>query len=393
MGEPMTTAVPDVRLACAKSADAASESVPFFNAAPMHEALKDTFIRDIAALIDSGAFVNGPSVAEFEDAFARFCGTGFCVGVSSGLDALRFALSATGLKPGSEVIVPANTFVATLEAVTQAGGVPVVVDVTEADCNMDVGAAEAAITSRTHALLPVHLYGQMADMQALLRIASRHGCLVIEDACQAHGARRDGLLSGSAGTASAFSFYPTKNLGAMGDAGALVTHDDVVAARTRAFREHGQRRKYEHDLRGYTARLDSIQALVLLRKLPHLTVWNEQRTRAAERYTEALSGIGDLRLPARVSGSEPVWHLYSILTSDPIRLASFLGDRGIATGRHYPQPVHLSPAYSELGYRPGAFPVTEALAREQLSLPLYPGISEAQQAAVVDAVVDYFDRG
>ena len=337
------------------------------------------------------AFTNGPDVVRFERAFADYCGIDYCVGVSSGLDALRLGLLSMGLTAGDEVVVPAATFVATLEAVTQAGGVPVVVDISDEDYCLDPEAAEAAIGPRTHSLMPVHLYGQMADMHALRRTARAHAVAIIEDACQAHGAERDGLRAGTVGAAGAFSFYPGKNLGAAGDAGALVTCDPEVASRVRALREHGQTAKYVHAYEGWTARLDTIQALVLSYKLALLDEWNDQRRAAASFYDDALRGTGDLRLPSVPEGSLPVWHLYVVRTSDPEALAGFLRERGIGTGRHYPEPVHLTAAYARLGHGPGDFPVAEALARECLSLPMYPGITEMQLARVADAVRTYFN--
>jgi dTDP-4-amino-4,6-dideoxygalactose transaminase len=332
-------------------------------------------------------------VVEFEHAFATYCGSGDCVGLSSGLDALRLGLLAAGIKPGDGVLVPAYTFAATFEAVTQAGGVPIPVDVSEMDYNFDVEAAAAAIGDRTRFVLPVHLYGQMTDMRALVQLARKHNLIVLEDACQAHGATRDGIQAGTAGVAGAFSFYPAKNLGAMGDAGALVTNDAELAERTRSLREHGQHAKYEHVREGYTARLDTIQALVLLNKLPHLDSWNDSRRSVAEFYEGSLGGVGDLLLPQVPSGSDPVWHLYVVRTADPQGLAGHLGRHGVGTGRHYPQPPHLSPAYEHLGYQEGRFPVTERLAREVLSLPIYPGMRETQVAAVIEAVREYFRSG
>jgi dTDP-4-amino-4,6-dideoxygalactose transaminase len=367
--------------------------VPFLDLAPVHEGLKARILADLSDLIDSGAFTNGPHVAAFEERFAAYCERAQCVGAASGLDALRLALLAAGIEPGDDVLVPANTFIATLEAVTQAGGTPVLVDVSEDDYNIDPVAAEAAVTPRSRFLVPVHLYGQMADCSALARVADRGGLRVLEDACQAHGAERDGWRAGQLGLAAAFSFYPGKNLGAMGDAGALVTDDEELARRVRALREHGQVEKYRHLVAGFTARLDTIQALVLLQKLPHLDRWNEERRRAAAFYAEALEGVGDLRLPPVPPGSEPVWHLYVIRTARRERLAASLADRGIGTGRHYPEPAHLSPAYGGLGYRRGAFPVTEELAEQLLSLPIFGGISEAQLQNVVDAIVEFFRRG
>jgi dTDP-3-amino-3,4,6-trideoxy-alpha-D-glucose transaminase len=368
--------------------------VPFLDLAAVHAPLREILLAEIGGIIDANAFINGPQVGEFEASFAAYCGTAHCVGVASGLDALRLALIAGGLDDGDEVLVPANTFIATFEAIGQAGGLPVPVDVSEEDCNIDVAAAVAAVTERTRFIMPVHLYGQLADMRGLTELAARRGLLIIEDACQAHGAERDGLRSGTGGLAGAFSFYPGKNLGAFGDAGALVTDDQELAARVRALREHGQKAKYEHEVEGWTARLDTIQALVLLFKLPLLDGWNEERRRAAHFYTERLSDVGDLGLPSVAPGpNSPVWHLYVVRTAAPTELADFLRERGIGTGRHYPEPPHLSAAYRSLGYPEGTFPVSEALARESLSLPIFPGIGEEQLEAVVEAIEAYFARG
>jgi dTDP-4-amino-4,6-dideoxygalactose transaminase len=364
--------------------------VPFYDLGPSSAAFRAALLEDVAALLDSGAFTNGPAVAEFEEAFARYAGTRSCVGLASGLDALRLGLLAGGIDRGDEVVVPAATFAATFEAVTQAGGVPIVADVREDDYGLDPEAAAAAISPRTRFLLPVHLYGQMADLSALGRVAASHAVAIIEDACQAHGATRDGCTAGSVGVLAAFSFYPAKNLGAIGDAGALVTDDDDLAQTVRSLREHGQARKYHHALEGYTARLDTIQALALLRKLPHLDGWTAERREIAARYTADLAGVGDLRLPVVPPGSEPVWHLYVVRTADPAALADFLVTLEIGSGRHYPEPPHLSEAYTWLGHGPGAFPVAEALSREALSLPLFPGMAEAQVDAVVQAVKAFF---
>jgi dTDP-4-amino-4,6-dideoxygalactose transaminase len=348
--------------------------------------VKARIVRDIEQLIDSGAFVNGPAVVAFEEAFAEYCGNEQCVGVASGLDALRLGLIGAGIEAGEEVVMPALTFVATAEAVSQAGGVPVLADISDQDYCLDPEAAAAAVTRRTRFLLPVHLYGQMANLGPLGEL----GVPILEDACQAHGAERGGRRAGSTGVAAAFSFYPAKNLGAFGDAGALTTNDEQLALKVRALREHGQHRKYEHEFQGWTARLDTIQALVLLHKLPLLDGWNEQRRLAASYYSECLEGLGDLRLPPVAPKSQPVWHLYVVRTKWPEQMAEFLNDRGVATGRHYPMPVHLTAAYRGLGYRRGAFPVAESLARECLSLPIFPGITEEQLDAVVTAIEAYF---
>ncbi len=365
-------------------------AVPFLDLTLSNGPLKAAILEDISKLIDRNAFTNGPAVGQFEEAFAAFCGNRECVGVASGLDALRLALDACDLEPGDEVIVPASTFIATFESVTQAGAKPVPADVDELDYTLAPDAAAAAAGERTRAIMPVHLYGQLADMVRLDELARAKSLRVIEDACQAHGARRDGVGAGARSTAAAYSFYPGKNLGAFGDAGALLTDDALLAERIRALREHGQRRKYEHDMIGYTSRLDTIQAIVLLRKLPHLQEWNDARRAAAQFYSDALAEVGDLVLPAVPEGSEPVWHLYVVRSAERDALADWLRARDIGVGLHYPQPIHLSPAYASLGYGPGSFPVTERLANEVLSLPIFPGISETQLATVVDAVRAFF---
>jgi dTDP-4-amino-4,6-dideoxygalactose transaminase len=365
--------------------------VPFLDLRPSHRPIKHEVLQQVEALIDSGAFTNGPAVSEFEAAFADYVGTQFSVGLASGLDALRLGLLAAGLAEGDEVIVPANTFIATLEAVSQAGGVPRIVDMSESDWNIDVQLADAAVSERTKAIMPVHLYGQMADMRAVLDLADRRHLSVVEDACQAHGATRGGITAGCAGLLSAFSFYPGKNLGAFGDAGALATNDESILARVRALREHGQRAKYEHEWQGYTARLDTIQAIVLNAKLPSLDGWNGERRAIASYYLDALAGVGDLELPPVAPESSPVWHLFVVRTGDPIALATFLGERGIATGRHYPEPVHLTNAYAELGHELGDFPVAERHAATALSLPIFPGMSTEQAEAVVAGVRTFYD--
>lgn len=370
-----------------------TQVVPFLDLSAVHAGIADSIVDDIGAVIESSKFVNGPQVADFEAAFAEYCGTDECVGLASGLDALRLSLTALGVGPGAEVIVPAMTFVATWEAVSQVGAVPVPVDVSEQDYAVDVAAVEAALGPRTAAVMPVHLYGQMADMDRLAALCEQYAIPLIEDAAQAHGADRSGRRAGATGRASAFSFYPGKNLGAMGDAGALVTNDAALAARVRALREHGQSRKYQHDEIGWTARLDTIQAAVLARKLPLLDGWNVERSSIAALYGHALSGVGDLVLPSVPAGSKPVWHLYVVRTADPVALAAHLTSDGIGTGRHYPEPPHLSRAYASLGYSPGSFPVAEALGSECLSLPIFPGMTEPQALRVVDSVVSWFGRG
>jgi len=372
---------------------ATDQGVPFLDLGPSNEVVKDDVVAAISELIDTGAFTNGPQVAEFERAFARYCGVRHCVGLSSGLDALRLAVLALGIEPGDEVVVPAMTFPATFEAVVQAGGVPVPADISEADYCLDPAAFEAAIAPRTRFVIPVHLYGQLADMNRIAAVAQKHGVTIVEDACQAPGAEREGLHAGASGDATAFSFYPAKNLGAMGDAGALVCADDELAATVCALREHGETSKYHHDLIGYTARLDTVQALFLLHKLPFLDRWNEERRRTASFYFDALGGLGDMQLPPVPPDSSPVWHLYVARTGRVDELRAFLADYGIGTGRHYPAPPHLAPAYAHLGHGLGSHPVAENLARQAVSLPMYPGITEDRLDTVVTRTREFYARG
>ena len=359
---------------------ATTTRVPFLDLGAIHSDLKDDLLEAFAALIDSGAFINGPQVREFEEAFAAYVGTTEAIGLASGLDALRLGLLAMGIERGDEVIVPANTFVATLEAVTQAGGVPVPVDMSETDWNIDVAAAEAAIGEKTRFLLPVHLYGQMADMRALVTLADRHHLTVLEDACQAHGATRDGFAAGTLGAAAAFSFYPGKNLGAFGDAGAL---DDrrrgsrrchAGPARARPAREVRARRE------GWTARLDTIQAIVLSAKLAAA----RRLERGAPRDRRATTSSGSRASATSTSRpSQPTASPSGTSSSceRPTRLPSprLSTPRGIGTGRHYPDAVHLTEAYARLGYERGAFPVAERHADRVLSLPIFPGMTTKPQ--------------
>jgi len=372
----------------------ATPFVPFRSLRPVHDPVKDRILADIAEMIDTDTFTNGPQVEAFEQAYAAYCRTRFCVGVSSGIDALRLGLLAAGIEPGDEVIAPANSFIATYAAIRQAGGRPVLVDVTAEDYNIDPDAARAAVNERTRFLLPVHLYGQMADLRRLEPLARNRGLVLVEDAAQAHGAERDGARAGSVGRAAGFSFWPGKNLGAIGDAGAIVTSDEELAVRVRALREHGQRVRGRYDYEGYTARLDTVQAIALLHKLPLLDGWNAQRRAASAFYAEALAGVGDVGLPPAAPGSSHVWHLFPLLSDSRCdRIRDVFAERGIGTGRHAPQPPYLAPAFAWLGYPRGAFPLTERLAERSTLLPLFPGITEGQQQAVVDAVVDAFSRG
>ena len=367
-------------------------AVPFFDPGPSFSELKSTLIAEISELIDSGAFINGPQVAAFETAFGDYCGADHCVGVASGLDALRLGLMAAGIEPGDEVIVPANTFVATLEGVTQAGGVPVLADISEDDYNIDRAAVEAALTDRTQFLMPVHLYGQMADMRALRdHCRASWSSRSSRTPARRHGAERDGLRAGASGLAAAFSFYPAKNLGAMGDAGALVTTTPRWPQIARALREHGQTRKYHHEREGFTARLDTIQAIVLLHKLPLLDRWTEQRRAAAAAYREALDGIGDLvpasRRPWQRTGLAPLRRAHTGAAAAGRISSTSVGSRRVGTIRSRRTCLRRMPGSAMRKARSRS---PSSCAASLLSLPIFPGISENQIAAVVDAVTEYF---
>lgn len=365
--------------------------VPFLDLAALHEQIREELDAAWREVLGRGQYVLGEQVARFEDEFAHYCGAGHCVGVGSGLDALTLILRALDIGPGDEVIVPAMTFAATWLAVSSVGATPVPVEPTEGGFNIDPRAVAASVTPRTCAILPVHLYGEPAPMATLAEIAARRGLALIEDAAQAHGARHAGSRVGNLGNAAAFSFYPGKNLGALGDGGAVVTSDAGLAERVRRLRNYGSVRKYHHEERGSNSRLDELQAALLRVKLRHLDAWNEARRVRARRYVETLSGT-DLVLPSVRSGSEPVWHLFVVRSTRRDALQAHLAAHGVDTVIHYPVPPHLQPAYGDLGFRPGVLPRTETLAREVLSLPMGPTLTDAQQAAVVSAVVSFCGR-
>jgi dTDP-4-amino-4,6-dideoxygalactose transaminase len=338
-------------------------------------------------ILDRNGFVGGPKVAAFESEYADFIGTSHCVGVGNGTDAIEIALRALGVGPGDECIIPANTFIATAEAVSRAGAVPVLVDCADDDTYLiDTAAVEAAVTPRTRAILPVHLYGQPAPVELLVPIAERAGACIVEDAAQSQGARRGGVRAGSLGHAAATSFYPGKNLGAYGDAGAVLTDAAQVAAHMRMLRDHGSPRKYEHEILGFNSRMDALQAVVLSAKLRRLDKWNAERRIAAARYQEMLSEIPGVTLPRTMEGNEHVWHLYVVRVSDRDRVLKELQAAGADAGIHYPVPVHLTGAYVGLGYAEGTFPVAERASREILSLPLFAEITPEQQERVVSVL-------
>jgi len=340
-------------------------------------------------VMDSGQYILGTEVEAFENEFAAYCGVGHCIGVGNGLEALHLILRACDIGLGDEVIVPANTYIATWLAVTDAGATPVPVEPQSRTYELDPSRLESAITARSRAILPVHLYGQPADMAPIGQVAARHGLVVIEDAAQAHGASYRQRRVGSLGDAAGWSFYPSKNLGALGDAGAVTTDDDALADRLRLLRNYGSRRKYDNEVRGYNSRLDPLQAAFLRVKLGHLDEWNARRRKLAGFYLERLAGISDLILPESPPGSEPAWHVFVIRHPERDGLQKHLEAAGIGTLIHYPVPPHLSPAYSDMGLQAGDFPITEELARTSLSLPFGPHMSEAQAAEVVGAVKSF----
>jgi dTDP-4-amino-4,6-dideoxygalactose transaminase len=384
-----------------------NNKVPFLDLAGLHAEVEEELVTVFRQALRTSGFVGGPEVEQFEDEFARFCRTTHCVGVNSGTDALRFALIAAGVGPGDAAITVPNTFIATTEAVSQAGALPRFVDIDQRTYNMDVGELEDYLThscfqdqgssklfdSETgkvvKAIVPVHLYGQPADMDSILDLAERFKLTVIEDACQAHGAEyfsrkmNRWRMAGSMGRAAAFSFYPGKNLGACGEGGAVTTNDAEMAQKIRMLRDHGQAKKYYHQMEGYNGRLDAIQAGILRIKLRLLSVWNEKRQRAASRYQELLAENGDsMILPYVPEWAKAIYHLFVVRVPNRAETMNLLSQAGIGTGIHYPIPLHLQNAYKHLGYVAGDFPVAEKVASEILSLPMFPWLTAEQQAVV-----------
>lgn len=352
--------------------------VPFLNLRAQHAPIADELQAAIREVIESSAFAGGPYVAAFEEDFAKFCGCKFAIGVGNGTDALWFALLALGVGPGDEVITVPNTFIATAEAVSFCGATPVFVDVDERTYTMDPNLLERAITPRTKAIIPVHLYGQTADMDPILSIASKRGIPVVEDACQAHGAKYKGRSAGSLGAAGCFSFYPGKNLGALGEAGAVVTNDPEVNALIRTLRDHGQIRKYHHSVIGWNGRMDGIQGAALKIKLKHLEAGNDLRRKRANEYDEILKDGAGVICPLEADYARHVYHLYVLRIKNRDETLAKLAADGIDCGIHYPVPVHLQKAYGFMGLGPGSFPVAERCAKEIISLPMFPDLSKAQ---------------
>ncbi|AWB96308.1 erythromycin biosynthesis sensory transduction protein eryC1 [Agromyces badenianii] len=360
--------------------------IPFLDIAAQQAEIADEVLPVWRAQFEAAAFVGGPEVEAFEREYAAYIGVDHCVGVGNGTDALELALRAVGVGQGDEVILPVNTFIATAEAVTHAGATPVLVDVDEEHLLIDPAAVEAAVTARTRAIIPVHLYGQTAPVEALAPIAARHGLVIVEDAAQSQGASSPAGRAGGLGRVAATSFYPGKNLGAAGDAGAVLTSDPAVADFVRNFAAHGSSVKYVHDRAGMNSRLDAVQAPVLRAKLRRLDGWNTARRAAAARYAELLGDLEGVRLPATRPGNEDVWHLYVVQLEERERVLAGLAAEGVGAAIHYPTPIHLTAAYESLGYRAGQFPVAEAAALRILSLPMFPHLSAEQQGRVAEAL-------
>ncbi|HOZ57357.1 MAG TPA: DegT/DnrJ/EryC1/StrS family aminotransferase [Nakamurella multipartita] len=361
-------------------------SVPLVDLRAQQTEIDDEVRAGLDEVFANTAFIGGKAVAGFEEAYADALGIRHCVGVANGTDALELALRAVGVGRDDEVILPANTFIATAEAVSRIGARPVLVDVDPEFLLIDPERVAESIGPNTKAVIPVHLFGQTAPVEKIAPIADAHGAVIVEDAAQSQGATRFGRSAGGLGAVAATSFYPGKNLGAAGDAGAVLTDDPAVAARVRTISAHGSDRKYVHDVIGMNSRLDTVQAVVLLAKLRRLERWNELRRQAARRYTELLGDVPEVQLPAVAPGNDDVWHLYVIRVDERDRVLEALHSDGIGAGIHYPYPVHLTGAYAGLGLGPGSFPVAERAARRILSLPLYPHITQDQQRRVVDSV-------
>ena len=387
--------------------------IPFLDLVTPHKQLEDELIEVVRKAVGNAGFIGGPMVEEFEREFATFCDTRCCIAVSSGTDALWFSVLAAGIEPGDIVVTIPHTFIATTEAITQSGGQVAFVDIDEGTYTLDPDKlceyiekkcefnrksrilTERASNRRVRAVVPVHLYGQMADMDPIMDLAEKYNLMVIEDACQAHGAQyfskktKSWRKAGSMGKAAAFSFYPGKNLGALGEGGAITTNDEELCARLKMLRDHGQVKKYYHDIEGHNGRLDAIQAGILQAKLAYLVDWNEKRQRAAQRYQELLREHTEIVLPTVPDWAKPVFHLFVVKVKDRDPLMKRLAVQGIGTAIHYPIPLHLQKAYSYLGYGQGDFPVTEAAAPSILSLPMFPGLTETQRQTVSDALVEF----
>lgn len=360
--------------------------ISFLDLKSMNMELESEFHAALDRVLQSGWFIMGPELKAFEAEFADYCNASECVGVGNGLEAIHLALRAYGIGPGDEVIVPSNTYIATWLAVTYAGATPVPVEPVESTFNIDPDRIEAAITPKTRAIIPVHLYGQPADMDPIMEIAARRDLVVVDDCAQAHGARYKGRAVGGIAHASAFSFYPGKNLGALGDAGAVTTNDEKIADKIRQLRNYGSEVKYHNEVKGFNSRLDELQAAFLRAKLPLLDDWNGKRREIANTLTDALAGVDDIALPGVMASVDPVWHVYVVRSARRDFLADRLKTMEIGTLIHYPVAPHLQPAYQELKFQAGDFPISEAIHKEVLSLPLHPLMTGKQAEEVASAI-------
>lgn len=363
-------------------------NVPLVDLKAQQAEIDEEVKTGLAEVFANTSFIGGAPVTEFEEAYATFLGAAHCIGASNGTDALELALRGAGITTGYEVILPANTFIATAEAVCRVGAVPILVDVDPEYLLMDASKVAAVITGRTKAIMPVHLYGQSAFIEELEPLAEAYGLHIIEDAAQSQGATRHGRAAGTIGLAAGTSFYPGKNLGAAGDAGGVITNDAQLAGRVRVLGSHGSATKYEHDVIGFNARMDTVQAVVLNAKLKRLAGWNQLRREAATRYGELLGDIPGVRAPQSAPGNEDVWHLYVIRVQERDRVLKALNEAGIGAGIHYPYPLHLTKAFAHLGHKAGDFPVSEEAATQILSLPLHPHISVEEQQYVVGRLAE-----
>lgn len=366
--------------------------IPFLSFEGMHSPIKGALCNAFAKVLDSNWFVMGKELEQFETAYAIYNKVGFSVGVSNGLDAIHLALKVLGIGPGDEVIVPSNTYIATLLAVSYVGAIPVLVEPDIHTYNIDPEKIEAAITSSTKAIIPVHLYGQACEMEKIMAIAGKNHLFVIEDNAQSHGAVLNGKITGSIGHINATSFYPGKNLGALGDAGTVTTNDAELAHKVKVLRNYGSQKKYYNDVIGYNMRMDELQAALLSVKLPFLNGWIQDRRSIADSYNDLLAGTGNLVLPYATSATSHVYHLYVVRTDKRDALQSWLAENGIGTMIHYPVPPHLQEAYRELGFSKGAFPVAEEIAATCLSLPLWPGMTKTDITYVAEKVKTFFNR-
>ena len=364
-------------------------NVPFLDLKAQYQSIKDEVNEAILSVVESCAYVKGPAVKQFQKNFAEYCETKYAVGVANGTDAIYLALRAVGVGPGDEVITTPDTFIATTEGITQTGAGVVFVDVNPETYNIDVSKIEGKITSKTKAIIPVHLFGQPADMDPILEIAKKHNLKIVEDAAQAHGALYNGKRVGTFGDVAGFSFYPGKNLGAYGDGGAIATNKEEIATQVEKLADHGSLKKYIHEEEGGNSRLDSVQAAVLDIKLKYLDQWNESRRKNAYTYNELLKGVDGVITPAELEGTSPVYHLYVIQIENRDGLQQKLSEAGIASGIHYPYPLHLTPAYQYMGLKKGDFPEAEKCADRFLSLPMFPELTELQIQMVCEAIKDF----